>query len=480
MKIKILILSAIIGITATACSDWLDVQPSTEKDREELVTSDEGYKQMLYGTYINMVGSSLYGHTLSYGLLEGLARNYCKNPVTNFDYKDTNSRATIDAIWDKMYNNIANVNSILKDITDHKELFSRGEEELIEGEAYAMRAYMHFDLMRMFAPAYVLNPEEIAIPYVETYERVRYPHVSEKTVIEKVFKDLDKAESLLVAAGDPIMTSLPATTLSGKGDIWANRQYRFNYWAIQALRARVYLYIGDTGNALKYADMVIQDSPFTWVNENDISIGGDKIFIPEMICGLDVPSLPNYYDSYFKSESYSLSDGWGNYGLNVFEDANDYRYLYLMTNDKANNKVISSKYDQSIGSSGNVLKKSTIPLIRLGEMYLIAAECCKTSDPTRSISLLRELKLHRGYLNPDRGIADNASADQIQQYVASEMRKETYAEGQMWFYWKRIDSPTTPAFNPWWAGATTSMQTAYYTFPLPEAEKEYGNIPVSK
>lgn len=163
MKIKILILSAIIGITATACSDWLDVQPSTEKDREELVTSDEGYKQMLYGTYINMVGSSLYGHTLSYGLLEGLARNYCKNPVTNFDYKDTNSRATIDAIWDKMYNNIANVNSILKDITDHKELFSRGEEELIEGEAYAMRAYMHFDLMRMFAPAYVLNPEEIAI-----------------------------------------------------------------------------------------------------------------------------------------------------------------------------------------------------------------------------------------------------------------------------------------------------------------------------
>jgi len=480
MRIKTFISSAIVLLSATSCGDWLDVQPSTQKDREELITSDEGYKQMLYGTYINLTGSSLYGHNLTYGLLEGLARNYCKNPVTNFDYKDTSSRGTIDDIWDKMYNNIANVNSILKDIDSHSDLFVTGEKELIEGEAYAMRAYMHFDLLRMFAPAYMLSPDVTAIPYVETYERVRYPHLPASTVIEKVFADLDKAESLMKEADDPIMTSLPQVTLSGKGDIWANRQYRFNYWAIQALRARVYMYIGDTANALKYAGAVIDDSPFTWVKESDIATGGDRIFISEMICGLDVPNLPNYYESYFKSESYSLSDGWGNYGLSVFEDANDYRYLYLMTNDKKNNKVLSCKYDQTIASSSNVMMKQTIPLIRLGEMYLIAAECCKETEPDRSISLLRDLKLHRGYLTPDRGISDDATPAQIQQYVSSEMRKETYAEGQMWFYWKRINSPTTPGFSPWSAGATTSMKTEYYTFPLPEDEKEYGNIPASK
>ena len=62
------------------------------------------------------------------------------------------------------------------------------------------------------------------------------------------------------------------------------------------------------------------------------------------------------------------------YGLGVFEDANDFRYLYLLSNDRANNKVISSKYNQRVSSSG-VMKKETVPLIRLGEMYLIAAEC---------------------------------------------------------------------------------------------------------
>ncbi len=479
MKLKIFILSAIACVSMSSCSDWLDVQPSTQKDREDLIKTDDGYKQMLYGAYINLVGTDLYGHNLTYGLLEGIARNYCKNPVTNYNYENTSVRGTIDAIWDKMYNNIANVNSLLKDIEDHADVFSKGEMELIEGEAYAMRAYMHFDLMRMFAPAYSLDENAIAIPYVETYERVRYPHISEKEVVAKVLADLDKAETLLVKAGDPLISAPQDITYSGKGDLTANRQYRFNYWAVQALRARVYMYIGDEDKALEYADKVIEEGPFSWVSESNIASGGDKIFLTELICGLDVPDLPNYYESYFKSESYSLSDGWGNYGLNVFEDANDYRYLYLITNNKAGSKVISSKYDQTTSSSGTV-KKQTVPLIRLGEMYLIAAECNKVKDPSKAVSLLRELKLHRGYLSENKGISDAATADELQDYIAKEMRKETYAEGQMWFYYKRKDSPTTPDFNPWWAGATTAMTTAYYTFPLPEDEKEYGNIPSSK
>ncbi|MFR7876837.1 MAG: hypothetical protein ACLU4J_10885 [Butyricimonas paravirosa] len=144
----------------------------------------------------------------------------------------------------------------------------------------------------------------------------------------------------------------------------ANRQYRFNYWAVNALKARVYLYMGDTENANHYAMKVIEEAPFTWVSETDVT-SGDQIFMPELICGLNVPKLANYYETYFTSEKYSLSDGWGVYGLGVFEDANDFRYLYLLSNDRANNKVISSKYNQRVSSS-RVMKKETVPLIRLG------------------------------------------------------------------------------------------------------------------
>jgi len=472
----IFISSLIIGLSG--CSDWLDVSPSTEKDRTELIKSESGFKQMLYGCYINMVDESLYGHQLTYGAIEGFAKNYVWSLSSAYKYTDQTVRPTIDAVWSSMYNNIANVNSILNDIESKKDLFSNGEGDILEAEALAMRAYMHFDLMRMFAPAYVGNESTIAIPYVEKYERARYPHISESEVVKKIFADLDKAETLLKGANDPILTQIN-TTFSGKGDFLANRQYRFNYWAVLALKARAYMYLGDKDKAREYAMKVIDDGPFSWVDPSALSVKNpDRVFMPEIICALNVPKLSTYFTSYFTSEKYSLADGYGVYGLTVFEDGNDYRYLYLLTNNKVKDKVISCKYDQAPASS-SVLKKETVPLIRLGEMYLIAAECNIESNPIAAISLLRELKLNRGYLSIDRGIPDNATATMLMAYIKKEMRKETYAEGQTFFMYKRLKLSAIPSFNPWNTNATYAMQPAYYTFPIPEDEKEFGNFPNS-
>lgn len=462
----------------SACSDWLDVAPSTEKDRDDLIETEDGFKQMLYGTYINMINPSLYGHQLTYGMFEGLARNYVWTPIQNYNYLSTDIRPTIDAIWSTSYNNIANVNSILKDIETRKSLFSDGEGDILEAEALTMRAFTHFDLLRIFAPAYTGNEKTISIPYVETYERVRYPHLTEENVVKKIFTDLDQAEKLFIDGGDPILSDRTITS-SGKGDFLANRQYRFNYWAVQALKARVYMYINNKSEALKYAMKVIEEGPFEWVDASVLTGDyADRVFTSELICALNVPKLSTYYDTYFTSEKYSLSDGWGIYGLSVFEDSNDYRYLYLLKNDKKNNKVISSKYDQKPHFTSTLMKE-TVPLIRLGEMYLIAAECNITHEPGEAIRLLRELKLHRGYLSADKGIAADASETQLMEYVRKETRKETYAEGQTFFMYKRLKLNAIPEFSPWSSSMTTQMKPEYYTLPLPEDEKEYGNIPSS-
>jgi len=473
---NILILFATLSLTA--CSDWLDVSPSTEKDREDLINSETGFKSMLYGCYINMQSEAIYGHQLTYGALEGFAKNYVWSLSSSYKFKDTSVRPTIDAIWSGLYNNITNVNSILNDIESHKDLFSNGEGDILEGEALGLRAFMHFDLMRMFAPAYTGNEKTTAIPYVDTYERARTTHISEENVIKKVIADLDKAETLLKNGNDPIISKV-TNVFSGKGNFLANRQYRMNYWAVLALKARVYLYIGDKVNALKYAMQVINSGLFPWVEES--SLTGkypDRVFVPELIFAINVPKLSTYYTNYFTAEKYSLSDGWGHYSMNVFEDANDYRYLYLMTEDKEKNKVISCKYDQTPNSGSN-LKQATVPLIRLGEMYLIAAECNIGSNPAETVRLLRELKLHRGYLSTDRGISDTSDAATLLGYVKKEMRKETYAEGQTFFMYKRLQVNAIPDFNPWWSGATVTMQPSYYTFPIPEDESEYGDIPSS-
>ena len=124
MKTTKYIFLALAVLLTSSCSDWLDVQPTTEKDREDLVTSAEGYKEMLYGTYINLHDAKLYGNNLSYGLLEVLARNYCNvnlgSSNNNYNFTDNKERGYFDDIWSAMYNNIANVNSLLLDIDGHK------------------------------------------------------------------------------------------------------------------------------------------------------------------------------------------------------------------------------------------------------------------------------------------------------------------------------------------------------------------------
>ena len=100
----------------------------------------------------------IYGHQLTYGFLEGLARNYVWHPTSNYNYEDKTVRPTIDAIWNTMYNNVANVNSILKDIKSRKDLFINNEGDVLEAEALAMRAFMHFDLLRIYAPSLAMNP----------------------------------------------------------------------------------------------------------------------------------------------------------------------------------------------------------------------------------------------------------------------------------------------------------------------------------
>ena len=483
--IYITILSA--SLLLNSCSDWLDVQPSTDKDRADLVESADGYMKMLYGTYINLTSPSLYGANLTFGFVSSLGRDYVKNlsdvgsgwSAVHWSYNDNSIRGTyIDPVWSQMYNNIANVNSILADIDDHKSQFRTREYGLVAREAYAERAMMHFDLLRLFAPNYVGNEDVVAIPYVTSYEAARNEHLKARDVMKHVIEDLDKAESLMSEAGDPLIKQAQAITYNGKGEFTANRQYHLNYWAAIALKARAYLYMGDKENALKCAKKVIDEAPFGWTTEAEMA-AGDKVMQSELIAALEVATLPDLYDRYFDSQLFILSEEgyWGAadnvHTLKIFEDANDYRYLYTFKKDgRGNNFALSNKYEQETGNS-KAMKKQTVPLIRKGEMYLIAAECLAESNPTEAIALLRELKKHRGYFAADAGVADGSDANTIKAMVKSEMRKETYAEGQYWFFLKRT-GVTVPDFG--WQGSLT-LTPEQFRFPMPEMEKEYGYIP---
>ena len=176
-------IAGIISILSFAsCSDWLDVTPNTDVPAEELFTTENGFKSALAGLYITMTEENTYGKNLSFGLMEELAQMYDKLPdgTTNrnsvyiYDRETSgayNTKGTLANIWQSQYHTIANVNNLLKwwEINGETVLVDTITRRMIRGEALAIRAFLHFDLLRGWGPVnYAGNEkakEQKCIPY---------------------------------------------------------------------------------------------------------------------------------------------------------------------------------------------------------------------------------------------------------------------------------------------------------------------------
>ena len=98
-----------------------------------------------------------------------------------------------------------------------------------------------------------------------------------------------------------------------------------------------------------------------------------------------------------------------------------------------------------------------IPIFRMSEMYLIAAECAPSLEESNAL-----MDVFRG----DRALQPIVYADQSQLNAAilKEYLKEFYAEGQMFFTYKRIGA-TEMIWNE-----TRKIEVSEYQIPLPEEE----------
>ncbi|MFR7825128.1 MAG: RagB/SusD family nutrient uptake outer membrane protein [Odoribacter splanchnicus] len=76
----------------------------------------------------------------------------------------------ISDIWLKSYNTIANCNVLLERLKKQSPtFFPEGEYDLIYGEVLALRAFLHFDLLRAFAPSWNVDKEALCLPYADNF-----------------------------------------------------------------------------------------------------------------------------------------------------------------------------------------------------------------------------------------------------------------------------------------------------------------------
>lgn len=480
---KKIIYTMIIACTTlfASCDSWLEVKPYDQIAEGELQKSEEGYQKMLNGIYIDLNSDALYGQTLSVEMIEVMGGAYTigtDNSVWG-NYKDLSSyqynteywRNRLDQTWNKAYALILNCNKILETIDGNKNLFTDGSYYIIKGEALALRAMLHFDMLRLFGPVYSKDSDKKAIPYYTKQTNSPEPILTAQEVMEKITTDYEDALNYL--ANDPVKTegTMMSSTEDGSSNFLRYRALRLNYYAVEALMARAYLYMANKTEAFKYATDVIKTADqniFPFVDKN-LVIGSpadpDRIFSSEVLFALtntsrgtihknffDPSRLPNYVfrmdDSMMSNLVYGGAATTGGY-------QDDYRYRACWMATGSNRYFY--KYSDMVANGS--IQNTMIPMVRLGEMFLIAAES-QSGDLKAGVQYVNALRRNRGVANLTTLTPDLLKYEYI---------RELYGEGQLFFLYKRLNSDiitsATSSKNP-------KASDLIFVVPLPDTETE--------
>ncbi|MNK33366.1 SusD family protein [compost metagenome] len=486
-KLKNITFALSILLSISSCKKgWLDVNSGTQINSDTQFSSESGFKDALMGVYIGMTDPALYSKDITWGLVDILSHQY--RPLTgneqyvdiyNYNYKTIKATTRIDAVWNKSYNTIANINNALLNIDKNKANLDPINYAIIKGELLGLRAFLHFDLMRLYGYGNIANRPELAgklaIPYVTDFKKEITPQLSYSQTFDLLSKDINEALALLKE--DPIYNNPKKPTsyyLNVNRDGFYNkREQRLNYYAVKALQARILLWQGgntNVANAALAAEEVIKDSPAKLTNS--ASVATNPSLYTEHLFNLNVTGFLNIINTYLKANDASITNTLyltNAQAQSTYETANvniglsDFRYNTLLSAQTLG--MVPIKYYQSLEAKD--VGRNIMPLMKLPEMYYIAAEHYITTNPGKAIEYLDKIRENRGIVQP---IPTNSNIEQIKTELDKEYQKELIMDGQLFFYYKRLGKTTYPGL-----ASTIVANDKVYLLPYPATEIEFGN-----
>ncbi|MBD5251660.1 MAG: RagB/SusD family nutrient uptake outer membrane protein [Bacteroides sp.] len=467
-KFNILLLSLSLSLGATSCNDWLSVQPESEVEDKDLFSAESGFKEALAGVYSSMVKDATYARQLTFGALSVAGQEWDNYPsaeysdFAEYNYDMASPTSIIAGIWSTAYNSIANANSLLKHLDETDVPFHGDNKAIIKGEALALRAMLHFDLLRCFGVSYQVDPSKPSIPYTTDFTYRVFPQLKVSEVADLILKDLDDAQALLEV--DPIYTGRSVSLLDDNGYL-INRTIHLNYWAVRALKARVLLWTQRYAEAYAEAKAVYSSDKFSWATQDKLGNGYDNSYADEQIFALQNVNLKTLGDNYFSSsrDAYSFSLNRATL-LNRFDnDATDIRFLYGFSEGETSDNIDKRYMKKYVESSGDdSWYQSKMPILRVGEMLLIMAETASHAGDD-GLQWLNELRAARN-LQP----LTDTSASSLIDLITAEYRRELLGEGQIFFLCKRLNLDYV------FGSGVEMISSKSYTFPLPQSETEPG------
>lgn len=480
-----------------SCNDWLTVNPKDSVSEEDMFKTVRGYESVLYGLYRNMAESSLYGNFLSFGLINVMSQTYDVSTSTTksfqqaagYKYNENEFKNASQRLWETAYNCIANANNLIVRLNEAPdEMFNQelDQKNLMLGEAHAVRAYMHFDLLRLYAPAPVLDDGNKYIPYVDYYPCKFATRITVDEMLEKIIIDLQKARKYLAwdttAMGESNFSfqwQHPNSGNTTNNMFYGYRATRFNFYSATATMARVLWYrdgevypdpehlegtevSSDRDMAVRFANMVKSNATYRYATEKEIRASNLEEretvkMTRELVFALWKENHSEEIGSYYESLSmnYNLSDYDGLYKKPGY--SGDFRYKYgIYTSPKGHR--LTNRW-MSVANLSN--EEPIIPMIRISEIYYILADGQFYKDKNKAVTALYQARMYRGLRTQ---LDKQMERDEFLKLLIEDARKEFAGEGKLFFLYKQLNEKVIIK-----EGETIELG-GKFTLPIPDSE----------
>ncbi|WP_210463952.1 RagB/SusD family nutrient uptake outer membrane protein [Rufibacter roseolus] len=490
MKInKLLIgLSLSCAMVFTACEDIIDVDPEFQKERSQIFKNLEEYEYALTGAYSLFRQTGYFGSggqtTGSWSVLPDMMTDNLVqtgedlgNWTNQVNYFYASDDSDIEIAWTAAYGVINQANLVLTNI-DQIGAAEPKRVNRIKGQALAIRAMAHFDLLRYWGESYERNSSAKGVPYKTEFSPEELPaRLSVKETYDKIFQDMTAAEAAL---SDIDVPSINAST---------NRGY-IDLLVVRALMARMNLYAKEYAAAENYATLVIDAKPLASKTEFP-GIWSDAS-LAEVIWSVTFSAGQGDYGSGVHAASSNRNRFRPSQELlNLYDPANDIRFpVYFATRQSQNVNPPRPIYPGTplVYTSGGTLITRRIlskvvrtngtrydnqlnwKALRTGEMYLIRAEARAMQGGAKAVLGLADLNTLRA-ARINNYVPQVLAGQNLLDAIENERRRELVGEGHRWFDLKRtsrfIDrEDITLNFT----AAQLDPNAREWTWPIPQVE----------
>lgn len=445
-----IIVFALIGamMSVTSCKkSFLEKFPPTALPPEQALATESDLQAALRGAYAGLRATDFLVRTVP--VLGDLLADNTYVSLTNSgryivfnNYTWTVADGNVAGFWTGAYAAILRANNII-----NSNVTATANVSQYKGEAYAIRALCYFYLVRYFAKPYTDDPNSLGVPIVLEYNpAAKPPRNTVAEVYTQIISDLNQAVSL--------MTTFTNST-------------QFSKYAARGLQAKVYLTMGDKANAKTAATDVITNGGFTVVAAanhqgywSTLTPRTDKVeTLFEVSSDINASSgfdgLANIYNQAGYGDMLCSDPLYA-----LFETTDIRRSLYTTgTRGGLAAIFINNKYPGTFGS-----EISDTKILRMSEIYLIAAEASLPADEAGALTYLNYVTSRRG------ATAISSTGAQLFEDVITERRKELAFEGDRFLDLQRLKRDITRSSN--YPAAALSLPYANFRrlMPIPQVE----------